>query len=211
MRTDDVINLLVQDLPTPAPDAGAALRRSLPLAALLAGGCFLAVAGVRGDLMSTGLGPTLLKLVLGAILAIGGVLGAIRMTRPDMQAAATMKFLVAAGFFLAGSIALDLAIDGLANWPARLFGKGVLPCLTLIPTLAALPLIASLMALRHGATTAPAASGVLAGLASAGLAIAAYGMFCTEDSPLFVATWYTLAAGIVSLGGAALGRVILRW
>jgi hypothetical protein len=105
----------------------------------------------------------------------------------------------------------DLAMHGLERLPDRLFGKSVLSCLTLIPAIAAVPLVAALLALRHGATTAPTASGALAGLASAGLAIVAYGLFCMEDSALFVAIWYTIAAGIVALAGAALGRMMLRW
>ena len=94
---------------------------------------------------------------------------------------------------------------------ARLFGKGIVTCLTLVPALAALPLIACLTILRRGATSEPMAAGALAGLASAGLAILAYGLFCNEDSPLFIATWYSLAALIVGLAGAALGRAMLRW
>jgi hypothetical protein len=48
-------------------------------------------------------------------------------------------------------------------------------------------------------------------VAAGGLAILAHGLFCTEDSALFVATWYTLGAGIVGLIGAGLGRAMLRW
>jgi hypothetical protein len=211
MRTDDVINLLVQDLPTPAGAAGATLGRWLPLTALAAGGSFLAVLGVRDDLVAEGLAPTAMKLALGALLAFGATVGAIKLARPEMAPAAAMKWLAPAGLFLAVMVMADFAVARLDGWTVRLFGKGVLSCLTLIPTLAALPLVASLLALRYGATTAPAAAGTCAGVASAGLAILAYGLFCTEDSPLFVATWYTLAVGLVGLAGAGLGRVVLRW
>lgn len=211
MRTDDLINLLAQDLRTPARNAGATLRRWLPLAALAAGGGFLAVMGVRADLAAEGLEPTAMKLALGGLLAIGAAIGASKLARPEVETAATLKWLAAAGVFIAVVIAADLLIQGVEQWPIRLLGKSVLPCLTLIPAIAAAPLAAAILALRHGATTAPAASGALAGLASAGLAIVAYGLFCTEDSPLFVMTWYTLAAGLVGLAGAALGRMALRW
>jgi hypothetical protein len=211
MRTDDMINLLVQDLPTPVRDGGALLRRWLPLAALAAGGGFLAVMGVRGDLAGAGLAPTAMKLSLGALLAAGAAVGAVRLARPGAPPGAAMAWLVAAGLFLAVVVGTDLAGQGLAAWGERLFGKSVLACLTLIPTLAALPLLAALAALRQGATTAPATAGGLAGVAAGGLAILAHGLFCTEDSALFVATWYTLGAGIVGLIGAGLGRAMLRW
>jgi hypothetical protein len=152
-----------------------------------------------------------MKLVLGALLAAGAAVGAVRLARPGAAPGAAMAWLAAAGLFLALVVGTDLAGQGLAAWGERLFGKSVLACLTLIPTLGALPLLAGLAALRHGATTAPAAAGGLAGVAAGGLAILAYGLFCTEDSALFVATWYTLGAGIVGLIGAGLGRAVLRW
>ena len=51
----------------------------------------------------------------------------------------------------------------------------------------------------------------IAGLASAGIAATYYASNCTDDSPLFVVTWYPLAAGIVALVGAAAGSRLLRW
>lgn len=211
MRTEDLINMLAQDLQTPARSAMATLRILLPLAALVAGGGFLAMMGVRADLTAAGLAPTAMKLSLGGLLGIGAAVAASKLTRPEVKTGATLTWLVAACLFVAAVIGTDLLLQGLEQWSVRLFGKSVLSCLTLIPAIAAVPLVAALFALRHGATTAPTASGALAGLASAGLAIVAYGLFCTEDSPLFVATWYTLAAGLVGMAGAALGRTALRW
>lgn len=211
MRTEDLINLLSHDLQMPVRNAGALLRRWLPLAALAAGGGFLAIMGVRNDLAADGFGPTVMKLALGGMLAIGAAIGAIRLTRPETEPVEASRWLAAAILLVAVIIGADFVSHGLDSWPARLFGKSVLSCLTLIPTIAAVPLIAALIAMRHGATTAPRAAGALAGLASAGLAIVAYGLFCTEDSPLFVATWYTLAAGLVALAGAVVGRRALRW
>jgi hypothetical protein len=211
MRTDELMDLLAEDLPTPMPDAVATLQRWLPLVALVAGGGFLALVGVRNDIGAGGLPPTLMKLAFGGLLATGAAIAASRLTRPEVETGQTMRWLVAAGVFLAVVLGTDLLIQGPQPWSVRLFGKNVLSCLTLIPAISFVPLVAAILALRHGATTAPTASGALAGLASAGLAIVAYGLFCTEDSPLFVATWYTLAAGLVGMAGAALGRTMLRW
>jgi hypothetical protein len=36
-------------------------------------------------------------------------------------------------------------------------------------------------------------------------------LHCFDDSPLFVATWYVLAAILVVLLGMLLGRRLLRW
>jgi hypothetical protein len=46
---------------------------------------------------------------------------------------------------------------------------------------------------------------------SAGLGATFYAAHCADDSPLFVATWYTLAALVVAALGAAIGSKVLRY
>ena len=76
----------------------------------------------------------------------------------------------------------------------------------------ALPLlVAALLGLRHGAPTRPAVAGAIAGLLSAGLAATLYASHCTDDLPLFVATWYTIAAALVAAIGALAGPRVLRF
>jgi hypothetical protein len=75
-----------------------------------------------------------------------------------------------------------------------------------------LPLLAAaLLGLRHGAPTRPMVTGAIAGLLSAGLAATLYASHCTDDSPLFVATWYTIAATLVTAIGALAGPKVLRF
>jgi hypothetical protein len=211
MRTDDLISLLAADLPTQPTKAEAVLSRWLVVSAALAGIGFLGLVGIRQDLAGSGLAPTLAKLALGAMLAVSAAVGARRLVRPDVPTVAVTKGLLAVCVFLALLVAGDVASRGMDGWLVRLSGKSILICLIAIPALAAPPLVASLMAIRRGATSAPATTGALAGLAAAGLAICAYGLFCTEDSLLFVAVWYAMAAGIVAVVGAGLGRLTLRW
>jgi len=65
--------------------------------------------------------------------------------------------------------------------------------------------------LRHGAPARPAVAGAIAGLLSAALAATLYASHCTDDSPLFVATWYTLATALVTAVGALAGSKLLRY
>jgi hypothetical protein len=65
--------------------------------------------------------------------------------------------------------------------------------------------------LRHGAPSRPALSGALAGMLSAGLAATLYASHCTDDSPLFVAFWYTLATALVAAVGALIGSRMLKY
>jgi len=75
-----------------------------------------------------------------------------------------------------------------------------------------LPLLAAaLLALRRGAPSRPAVTGAFAGLLSAGLAATLYAAHCTDDSPMFVATWYTIAVGLVAAIGALAGSRVLKF
>jgi hypothetical protein len=49
------------------------------------------------------------------------------------------------------------------------------------------------------------------GLLAGGLGATVFAMHCTNDSPLFVAIWYALAIGLMSIFGAVVGRHALRW
>jgi hypothetical protein len=93
----------------------------------------------------------------------------------------------------------------------RLIGNNSRACMTAIP-LMSLPILAgALIGLRHGAPTRPALAGAIAGLLSAGLAATLYASHCTDDSPLFVATWYTLATALVAAVGALAGSKLLKF
>jgi hypothetical protein len=46
---------------------------------------------------------------------------------------------------------------------------------------------------------------------SAGLAATLYASHCSDDSPLFVATWYTIATALVAAIGALAGSRMLRF
>jgi hypothetical protein len=65
--------------------------------------------------------------------------------------------------------------------------------------------------LRSAAPASPTLAGAAAGLLAATAAASLYAFHCFDDSPLFVATWYTLAAIPVVAIGAIAGRRLLRW
>jgi hypothetical protein len=96
-------------------------------------------------------------------------------------------------------------------WMTRLVGTNWMHCLMLIPLLSIPPLVALILALREGAPRHPALTGALAGAAAAGVAATIYATNCTDDSPLFVASWYPLATLIVVAAGALAGRRFLSW
>jgi hypothetical protein len=117
---------------------------------------------------------------------------------------------VPAGFVALG-IAGEMMMPQRLPMMTRLVGSNSLVCISAIPLLS-LPLLAgALFAMRHGAPARPAVAGAFAGLVSAGLAATLYASHCTDDSPLFVATWYTLATALVTAIGALAGARVLRF
>jgi len=115
-------------------------------------------------------------------------------------------------------VVLALGISGEMMMPdrlpmmTRLIGHNAILCLSVIPVLS-LPILAGggcwrcATARRH----APHWPGALAGLLSAGLAATLYAAHCIDDSPLFVATWYTLATALVTAIGALAGAKWLKY
>ena len=65
--------------------------------------------------------------------------------------------------------------------------------------------------LRRGAPASPTLAGAAAGLLAALSGASLYAFHCFDDSPLFVATWYTLAALPMVAIGALAGHRLLRW
>jgi hypothetical protein len=109
------------------------------------------------------------------------------------------------------AVAAELAVMPSSSWFTRLLGTNALVCLTWIPLLSIAPVLAFLAALKHGAPANPGLAGALAGLGSASIAATLYASHCTDDSPLFVVVWYSLAIGLVTLVGYLAGRLWLKW
>ncbi len=211
MKTDKLIDALVAD---DAP-RGRPLRSALA-AALFAGGLtsfvlFLAALGVRADI-DRALGTWRFELKVGLVLLALALAFSlcIAVSRPVMPSHPGRRLLPLAALAIL-AIAIELLILPSASWASRLVGSNALVCLIAIPTLAIAPLAAVLAILRNGAPASPALAGGAAGLLAATAAGALYAFHCFDDSPLFVVTWYSLAALPVITLGAVIGRRLLRW
>jgi hypothetical protein len=109
------------------------------------------------------------------------------------------------------SVAAELYVQPAGLCWSRLLGENAIHCLWQIPFLATAPALCLLIALLHGAPGRPAVAGAVAGLVSGGFAALLYGLACPDDSPLFVATWYTIAIASVTGAMACAGTRLLRW
>lgn len=96
-------------------------------------------------------------------------------------------------------------------WPVAQIGQNSRVCMTFIPLLGLVPLLAFMLALRKGAPTSSTGAGALAGLVAGGISASVYAAHCTDDSPLFVVTWYPIGIALLMVAGALLGRFLVRW
>jgi hypothetical protein len=152
-----------------------------------------------------------LKFLNALALALPSLLLLLRLMRPDARPGTLALFLLAPLALLAGAVVVELFVTPQSEWMARLIGHNMRYCTTAIPMMAAPILAALIWAMRPGAPQYPGWTGALAGAASAGLAAFLYASHCTDDSPLFVATWYPLATLVCAGVGAWAGRRWLAW
>lgn len=212
MKTDQLITALVADPPVRHRSAGNHVLWLLPLTVGLVLLGFLAFLRVRPDLTSGAVWPAVsVKVLAAGLLAILAVRLALVLGEPGRSGRGWRRGLLVVPALLAFALAVELARVGLTDWQARLLGMNQLRCIVVIPLLSLLPLLGLLVALRQGAVTRPGLAGSVSGLAATGIGAAFYSLNCTDDSMLFVLTWYTLASLIVAIVGAILGRRLLKW
>lgn len=212
MKTDDLIRSLAADAPLRAASPDRLFQVALVAAVLVAAAVFLATLGPRADIgQAVQSVRFLFKFVLTGALAATAFHLVRRQARPGAMTGGAARMLGLVPVMLAAAVGLELAAVPPGDWAARLVGTNAAVCLTFIPLIGAAPLVLFLLALRAGAPTRPAAAGAVAGLVAGGIAAAFYAAHCTDDSPLFVATWYGLAIMGLTVAGAFGGRLFARW
>jgi hypothetical protein len=212
VKTGDLIRALAADSEVHPMPPGRALALALIPGVAIALGLHFAILGLRPDLLTLLGEPRLLFKLCLTILLLGLSRPLVlRLVRPgaSVRRAALMLAIVPA-LLAAANLAELLAVPA-AEWGQRLVGNNAMFCLKSIPFLAAAPLVATLLALRQGAPERPALAGAAAGLFAGAIGAACYATHCPDDSPLFVAAWYTLGIGVVAAIGAAAGSRLLRW
>jgi len=211
MTTEDLIRRLAAD-PRPAPTVARTLARWLGPAVLAAFASMAFGWGFRPDLLRAYADPVVaLKVVLPSLLAGAAVVGALRLARPEGHTRGSVAALALVALTALGLWTFGFAVTPRENWGAAMQGSTLAACLLSIPTLAFLPTLALLLALRRGASLSSTLSGALAGLGGGGIAASVYAFHCPEDQPLFFVTWYGTGILIVTVLGALAGRRWLRW
>ncbi len=211
MDTESLIRTLALDKASTIPMARTWALAAV-VAAIIAAAVFWISIGPRPDIAdAAGTVRFLFKFVVTLFLFATGLWALAALARPGANARAVLPALLVAPSLLLIAVGMELMAIPADQIGQRWLGTNSMVCLTFIPLIGIGPLAAFLLALRHGAPTAPSVSGALAGIVAGGLAATFYAAHCTDDSPLFVATWYTLAITLLAVVGALAGRVVARW
>jgi hypothetical protein len=212
MDTDRLIRTLAADNDSRARPVVAVLVPALLIALPISAAMMLATLGIRKDFMTAIHDPFFdLKFVVTLALALPAIAISLHVSRPEASLRGWAWLLLLPVAILALAISGEMMLPQRLPMMTRLIGSNSRICLTAIPAFSLPLLAAALFGLRHGAPAHPALAGALAGLLSAGLAATLYAAHCPDDSPLFVATWYTLATALVTAIGAIAGARLLRF
>jgi hypothetical protein len=211
MRTEDLIRALAADSQVEPPmnrRLQSSLLASLALVVLL----FFTEIGFREDIVSAlGTVRFLFKLVVVVPLAAFAIGAVFQSTTPVSTLGRWGRLLWLPAFLLAAGVLAELIAVPSSQWMAKAIGSNSMNCMTIIPALGIGPLIIFILALRHGAPANAGLSGAIAGLAAGGIAAIFYATNCFDDSPLFVISWYPLAASVLVSIGYLAGLRYLRW
>lgn len=211
MKTEQLVSALVADRARSAAPVGRSLARAVAAGAVVSLAIFAAGFGPRVDLM-----PALatwrfdFKVVL-VLVALAAAFGACMAHARPLASGRWHRVALAAALLAATMLAVELVTQPSQVWGTRLVGTNALVCLTVIPLLSLAPLAALLLALRRTAPASPALAGATAGALAAAAAASIYAFHCFDDSPLFVLTWYPLAAILPVAAGTIVGRRLLKW
>ena len=212
MKTDDLISALSADRQARVMPLGRSWVFALGVAAVIAAAAFFAMLGPRPDIADAAQTIRFLfKFIVTVALVLSAWAVAQQLSRPDALPLASLKWLAAAPALIVGAIVLEMVAMPMDQWPSRLVGRNYMICMIFIPLIGIGPLAVFLAALRHGAPTRPMLAGAVAGVLAGGVAATFYAAHCVDDSPLFVATWYTLAIVVLAALGALGGRLFVRW
>lgn len=212
MRTNDLIKAIAADAGSKSAPMGETATLALIGGAAITATIFFVTLGARPDIaQALQTFRFLFKFMFVVALGVPAAVVAMRLGRPGAVIGQWGRALALAPLLLALGVLMELATVPQPLWTTKLFGTNWRECLTFIPMLSIAPLACILLALRHAAPTNGRLAGAVAGVAAASIAAVFYASHCVDDSPLFVATWYPIAIGIVALVGSLVGARVLRW
>ena len=211
MQTEELIRALALDAGRPIVSVRRLIATALFVGAAASLLLFTLLLRARPDIASALYSPGFcLKVVAAACLALTAMTLLGEVARP-LPRGRSLGVLMLAPVLLVAGVAVELAVLPSDTWHSRLIGRNASHCLALIPFLSAAPALCLFLALRRSAPARPGLAGAIVGLAAGGIGAILYALTCPDDSPMFVAAWYSFAIVIVTGACFIAGRRWLRW
>lgn len=212
MKTDDLIRALAADRKPAGPPPGRALAIAAACGFAVSALLFSVWVGLRPNLGNAMMSlPFMLKPIEMFVLVAASAAIVLRLAKPGQSSRGAVLAAAIAPAIMIAALAVELMSVPRSEWAIRLAGVHWYVCVMNMVLLALPMLAAILFGLRYGAPTRPALAGAAAGLLSGALSATLYISHCPDDSPIFVAAWFTLAIAIATGIGALAGTRILRW
>jgi hypothetical protein len=211
VKTAHLINVLAQDTPV-RWQLSSRLAMAFAVGAMIAAVIFVFGVGLRPDISVAGHAVRVQFKFLFALTLLFGASGAVaQVGRPGAKLGPWTFVLAVVPLLLALAVVAEMFATPAQSWMTRLIGQHSGYCLAVIPTLALAPLTCLFFALRESAPARPGLAGAVAGLAAGGIAALLYASHCPDDSPFFVAVWYSFAVAVVVAAGYLAGARLLKW
>jgi hypothetical protein len=211
MKTDALIDLLARDAgPAPRQPWALWLAAAALVGMVVSAMAATAVIGLIPRPMFSTPAPWM-KLAYAAGLAAFAAWWVARMGRPGASAAMPARGLATVVMLMTTAGVLALLAEPFGERLLAWLGHSAPLCPWNVLVLS-LPTLALVMwRLRQMAPTRLRAAGFAAGVLSGAIGAAGYALACTETSPAFVASWYTLGIAMAGGVGALIGPRVLRW
>ncbi|MEO8063561.1 MAG: NrsF family protein [Pseudomonadota bacterium] len=211
MKTEALIRALSLDAARPIVPlnriVGLALAAGVAASVLL----FTLTLRPRADFPMALYSPGFLfKMTITICLALTAATLLGEVARPLGRGRSRAALALAPALLVAG-VAIELFVVPGNEWHTRLIGRNAPHCVLLIPMLSAVPAALLMLALRRTAPARPGFAGIVIGLTAGGIGAGLYALSCPDDSPLFVATWYSFAIAVVAGICFIAGKRWLRW
>ena len=213
MRTDTLIERLTGDLRPVRPRSilrEAAVLAVLGIAEVVV---FLAMGFMRPDMPAAMRSPSfwwkLVSMGLIAVLGAGIALCSIDPTRSPRPGLRWILICIAVIF--ASGWLIDAAQGGLVHLLARLNWHQGIQCAWEMIALSVPAVVALAFLIRRGAPSDRTGTALAGALASAGWGAFVFVFACPSDDPLYIAVWYTVGCGIVTLIGQFVLSRLAQW
>ena len=212
METHELIKALAADTRRPGLPIKTVWWSTALFAVLVAGLVFAVLLGPRADIADAVQTVRFCFKFVVTIALAATAFGLVRLLSiPEVKPGNLLPYLAIAPALAFLGVIIELIVVPSGLWSTRLVGANSLVCLTFIPTIGVGPLMLFLLVLRYGAPSHPGLAGAVAGLSAGAIAATFYASHCTDDSPLFVVTWYPIAFAVLALVGSVSAHRIARW